>query len=164
MEVMSNETTATEPTFTPSLGLRYWMNKMKPAKDASSDQDQRASSLLNYYDAPSITSVSKEMASSSLRVLHHQNDTASDQSSFLSEDIQSTASIKSKPWISQAIHQQRRYSEDDDRTSGSSNPPQRQPHRRRWSENELFPLGRIKAGLGRLVLGREQSSPPTASH
>lgn len=143
---MPSENAATEPTFTPSLGLRYWMNKMKPAKDASSEQDQRASSLSNYYDAPSITSVSKEMASSSLRVLHHQNDTASEQSSFLSEDIQSTASIKSKPWISQAIHQQRRYSEDGGEvgTSNSSDPPQRQPNRRRWSENELFPLGRIK--------------------
>jgi hypothetical protein len=62
MEVMPNENAATEPTFTPSLGLRYWMNKMKPAKDASGEQDQRASSLFNYYDAPSITSASNPPA------------------------------------------------------------------------------------------------------
>ncbi|KAI8334955.1 hypothetical protein BC941DRAFT_430776 [Chlamydoabsidia padenii] len=164
------QTTKPASNFTPSLGLRYWMNKMIP--DSTEEDQQRtnhsaASSIVSNSD----TTKSNPLASSSLRVHYNSkrrhrrhsmgNDTLSEQSSVLSDDIQSTASIKSQPWISQAIptaDSSRRTTQD------SLDMSQRRQHRRRWSENELFPLGRIKAGLGRLVLGREHSSPPATSH
>jgi hypothetical protein len=59
---------------------------------------------------------------SSLRVLHQGGTSSSARSSsFLSDDIQSNASIKSKPWISQLI-QHHELAQQDEETTATPSP------------------------------------------
>ncbi|ORZ13692.1 hypothetical protein BCR42DRAFT_394096 [Absidia repens] len=142
------DTTSDIPAFTPSLGLRYWMNKMKRTASKAAGQDNndhdddndnpiKHSSPTEVLSSPTTTATKGNMdiqslgnkslndatstvsisgitgsyfgmssmngydIDSSLRVLHYG--ASSERSSFLSDDIQSNASIKSKPWISQLI-------------------------------------------------------------
>lgn len=149
-------TTNDVPVFTPSLGLRYWMNKMKRTDSISKPtMDPTQLTTTTHVTAPSPSRKEKTEAiyilgngiqgrsrvnnsanndtqsavstsgittssyfggglgsssmngydiDSSLRVLHQGGTSSSAKSSsFLSDDIQSNASIKSKPWISQLI-------------------------------------------------------------
>ncbi|SAM03541.1 hypothetical protein [Absidia glauca] len=172
VEVINN--TSDVPVFTPSLGLRYWMNKMKrtdsiskPTTDPTqltttthviapspsmkekteaiyilSNGIQGRSRVNNNAnnDTQSAVSISGITTSSyfggglgsssmngydidsSLRVLHQGGTSSSARSSsFLSDDIQSNASIKSKPWISQLI-QHHELAQQDEETTASPSP------------------------------------------
>ncbi|ORZ16294.1 hypothetical protein BCR42DRAFT_414747, partial [Absidia repens] len=129
-QVVNSPTTTDVPNFTPSLGLRYWMNRMKRANSTNTqDTNDKISSksvatdgiyARSTNDTTSAISVSGTTThsffgvdsvhaydiDSSLRVLHHQHVggcASSERSSFMSDDIQSNASIKSKPWVSQLL-------------------------------------------------------------
>ncbi|KAI8078840.1 uncharacterized protein BX664DRAFT_342841 [Halteromyces radiatus] len=244
VDVMNSSMTEIS-TFTPSLGLRYWMNKMKrtstPQEEinklpetSSTKGNTDIGNKQSTNDTQSAVSISGITTSSyfgigsvhggdidsSLRV-HHQC-ASSERSSFLSDDIQSNASIKSKPWISKLVNTSVNSpttfpdanssitkdtsnddKEDDDDINDESSssvqsieasttePSTTEPSttqtrnttattttndtkerrgskqnasQRQWTENELppRPLGRIKAGLGRLI-GREHSSTTSSS-
>ncbi|KAI8062376.1 hypothetical protein BC940DRAFT_370256 [Gongronella butleri] len=128
---MAHVESAPQDSFTPSLGLRWWMNKMRKSKppkaeptcqidddvhDAAGDSVMDDDVYLNFVRIGQNDSVSNLSASekasasnlgvsqdlaSSLRVLYPY--ASSETESCISEDIKSNASIKSKPWVSKPV-------------------------------------------------------------
>ncbi|ORX49109.1 hypothetical protein DM01DRAFT_1338294 [Hesseltinella vesiculosa] len=136
---MAHVESAHQETFSPSLGLRWWMNRIRRNKkqipnqqdngldsdntylkhaDSSIDYDDQHLNVIRIgqqTDTVSYVSVSDKTSlqsgqagtlqhdmASSLRVLY-PSCASSENSSRISEDIKSNASIKSKPWVSQPV-------------------------------------------------------------